>query len=105
MLDTFELGSQPKETLRTVFDFVGVSQPDMSTWPSHVFRRRCPRFFGITSSKEYHYHSDDGSLLIDGASMVVGSGAQIAVHENAIDDRFTNIKDCESYPPMNNGTR
>ena len=105
MLDTVELGSQPKETLRKVFDFVGVSQPDMTTWPSHVFRRRCPRFFGITSSKEYHYHSDNGSLLIGGASMGFGSGAHIDADEQAVDDNFTNTKDCDSYPPMRNETR
>jgi hypothetical protein len=104
VLETAELGSKPRETLRKVFDFIGVSQPDMNAWPAHVFRRRCPRFFGITSSKEYHYRDDDSSL-IDGASMVADSGAHIDTDKKAVDSHGTHTKDCESYPPMRNETR
>lgn len=77
----------------------------MSAWPPHVFRRRCPRFFDIESSKQYHYHDDAGSLT-GSASMAVGPGAPNAADHNAVDDgRATSTKDCESYPPMRNETR
>ena len=97
MVDTAELGSQPKKTLRTIFEFLDVSQPDMDTWPSHVFRRRCPRFFGITSSKQYQFHTNDAS-----AYTPVEPNVRNDIYNNADADR---IKDCESYQPMRNETR
>lgn len=98
VIDTVELGSHPQETLRKVFTYLDVSQPDINAWPPQVFRRRCPRFFGIKTNKEYRYHSDASKLVAS------DSGTHNHYDSNAA-DWVTNTKDCESYPPMRNQTR
>ena len=102
MVDTAELGSQPKKTLHAIFDFLDVSQPDMDTWPMRVFRRRCPRFFGITSSKQYQFHKNDASASLGSSATPVEPNVRNDIYNNADAD---GIKDCESYLPMRNETR
>jgi hypothetical protein len=84
----------------------------MSAWPPEVFRRRCPRFFGVTASKQYHHghtaslHANDTTTTTtttgSTAALVDGDGG-FGADRSSISD--TNTKDCESYPPMLPETR
>lgn len=86
MLESAELGAQPRETLRGVFEFLQLPQPDMTAWPPGVFRRCCPKDFGVRASKQY-----------SGGGANTGSSSAASVD--------TNTKACEGYAPMEAGTR
>ena len=86
ILDNAALANRPEESLREVFDFLGLAQP-ASTWVTpDVFQRVCPRFFGITAAKTYHAKATPDQLSTSAQQLMgrLGSGT----------------KPCEEYTAM-----